>query len=101
GEEEEWRLLADAMAFLDSGHNLAEVRREYDRRRAAEIARQTAVGDFRLFWDALGAALKDREKILIDAEKVPGQRQLLLFDPKDFSPPLLGFPPAAPRHEGP
>jgi len=100
-EEEECALLAEAITFVDAGWDFAGVRRAYDRRRAEEIARQTAVADFRLFWDALGTALKDREKILIDAEKVPGHRQLLLFDPKDFSPPLLGFPPAGPRHEGP
>ena len=58
------------------------------------------MSDFRLFWDALGAALKDREKILIDADKMPGHRQLLLFDPKDFSPPLLGMPSATPKGEG-
>jgi Cu+-exporting ATPase len=91
-----------AMLCLDFGIDSDEVWRDYDQRRAAVLARQTAVADFRLFWDALGQALKDREKILIDAEKVPGQRQLLLFDPETVRPPvLLPNPPKAPNHEGP
>jgi Cu+-exporting ATPase len=99
---DESSLLADALTFLEFGVNAGDVRRDYDQRRAAMIARQTAVADFRLFWDALGQALKDREKILIDAEKVPGQRQLLIFDPEVGRIPM--FPPmptSKPKHEGP
>lgn len=99
---DEWPLLVDAFAFLDSGVSVVDVRRDYEQRRAELLARQTAVADFRLFWDALGQALKDREKILIDAEKVPGHRQLLLFDPEAVRPPLLSpTPSASPKHEGP
>jgi Cu+-exporting ATPase len=98
--EEELKWLASAMDWIGWGGNYDEVWRAYDAARKAAIARQTAVADFRLFWDALGAALKDRDKILIDTDKMPGHRQLLLFDPKDFSPPLLGPPTAAPKGEG-
>jgi Cu+-exporting ATPase len=99
-QEEECRLLNDAFRWMEAGADSDDVWREYQENRNAVIARQTAVADFRLFWEALGAALKDREKILIDADKVPGQRQLLLFDPKDLSLPLLGTPSAAPKGEG-
>jgi Cu+-exporting ATPase len=98
--EEENRLLSDALGLMEAGEQFDDVWREYEASRNAVIARQTAVADFRLFWEALGAALKDRQKILIDADKVPGHRQLLLFDPKDFSPPLLGTPSTAPKGEG-
>jgi Cu+-exporting ATPase len=49
---------------------------------------QAALTDFRLFWDALGKALNGREKLIIDADKVPGRRQLLLFDPDKFKIPV-------------
>jgi Cu+-exporting ATPase len=90
--EEERQLLQEALWLMDSGENPADVWQEYEAIRSAAVARRTAVADFRLFWDALGAALKDRDKILIDAEKISGQRQLLLFDPKEAGLPMLGAP---------
>ena len=33
---------------------------------------QAALTDFRLYWDALARALAGREKVIIDADKVPG-----------------------------
>ena len=45
--------------------------------------------DFRLFWDALSRALAGRDKILIDADQVPGHRHLLMIDPEKFQPPAI------------
>jgi Cu+-exporting ATPase len=90
--EEERRLFEEVISRMELGEDLAIVWQEYQANRSAEIARRRAVADFRLFWDALGAALKDRDKILIDAEKISGQRQLLLFDPKEAGLPILSGP---------
>jgi Cu+-exporting ATPase len=98
---DEGPLLAEALMGVQFGLNSDEVWEDYERRRAAMIGRQKAIADFRLFWDALGRALQDREKILIDAEKVPGQRQLLLFDPASVRPPVFApIPSETPKHEG-
>jgi regulator of protease activity HflC (stomatin/prohibitin superfamily) len=59
---------------------------------AACKARQqarAALTDFRLYWDAITAALEGRPKILIDAEGIPGRRTL-----------WLGAPPTAPALPG-
>jgi Cu+-exporting ATPase len=90
--EEEQRLLDVAIESLSQGNEPETAWHEYESIRSAALARRAAVADFRLFWDALSAALKDRDKILIDAEKISGQRQLLLFDPKEAGLPLLGMP---------
>jgi Cu+-exporting ATPase len=101
-EEEEWALLYEAYDDLVAGKNPSDAWRAYDRQRATAVAGQTAVADFRLFWDALGQALKERDKILIDADKVPGHRQLWLFEPDGIRPPILAPPSStAPKHEGP
>ena len=42
------------------------------------MARQALLTDFRLYWEALASALADREKVVIDAENVPGRRRLWL-----------------------
>jgi regulator of protease activity HflC (stomatin/prohibitin superfamily) len=90
--DEERQLFQEALWLMDCGELPADAWQEYEAIRSAAVARRTAVADFRLFWDALGAALKDRDKILVDAEKVSGQRQLLLFDPKEAGLPMLGGP---------
>ncbi|GIW81088.1 MAG: hypothetical protein KatS3mg105_2895 [Gemmatales bacterium] len=53
---------------------------------------RTRLTDFRMFWDAIGGALNGRSKIIIDADKVPGRRQLLIFDPEDLRPPPVFLP---------
>ena len=75
-----------------------EVAREYQRRRGEAIARQEVMSDFRRYWDALSRALTGREKVVIDAEKVPGRRHLWLlpFEPPAFLPPAMGLPDRSP-----
>jgi hypothetical protein len=56
--------------------------------------------DFRAYWDALSAALANREKIIIDADKVPGRRNLWLVPLGPFGFPMSGMMPA-PRSQPP
>ncbi|MCI0464420.1 MAG: cation-translocating P-type ATPase family protein [Gemmataceae bacterium] len=110
---DEWQLFWDAFRALGQGQEPALVYDAYERRRQERILAQSVLTDFRLFWDALTQALSGREKVLIDADKVPGRRQLLLLDPDQFRlpvPVMVGQPersPFAPRgprgeaHEGP
>jgi Cu+-exporting ATPase len=95
---EEWLLLLNAVEAVRGGQELAAAFRDYERRRSERIAMSSTLTDFRLFWDALGQALAGREKILIDADKVPGRRQLLLFDPEQFRIPA---PVMVPPDRGP
>jgi hypothetical protein len=83
---------------IRGGQDLASAFGDYDRRRSQRIALLTTLTEFRLFWDTLGQALAGREKILIDADKVPGRRQLLLFDPDQLRVPA---PIVAPMDRGP
>jgi regulator of protease activity HflC (stomatin/prohibitin superfamily) len=57
------------------------------------LAAKRFLTDLRLSLDAAVAALKGRDKIMIDADKVPGTRKLYLLDP-DLMPktPPLAFP---------
>jgi Cu+-exporting ATPase len=78
------------------GKPQAEVRAAFERRRKELVALQGSLTDFRLFWDTVGQALKGRPLVLIDAEKVPGRRHLLLIDPEQFRVPMLMGPRVAP-----
>ena len=89
-----WRSRQPALAY-----------QEYVRRRREKIAAQAALTEFRLFWDSLSRALAGRDKIIIDAEKVPGRRHLLLLEPDQLRPPVpMLVPPARgsrnPRNDG-
>ncbi len=77
-------------AEADRNEKVLSARAEHDAFTAwLETRRYQAVlTDFRLFWDALGKALSGREKLIVDADKVPGRRQLLLFDPDKFKIPV-------------
>ena len=84
----ELRLFEEACAMVWRTHQPNIAYREYERKRRELLAAQAALTDFRLLWDALSRALTGRDKIIIDAEKVPGRRHLLLFDPDQFRLPV-------------
>jgi Cu+-exporting ATPase len=88
-QEQEWRLLSESLASSLNGASPTEASAAYERRRKEAVARQAALTDFRLFWDTLGRALSGRELVLIDSEKVPGRRHLLLVDPDQIRPPAV------------
>jgi Cu+-exporting ATPase len=49
---------------------------------------QAMVTDFRLFWEGLTRAVKDRDLVIVDADKVPGRRNLFLLDLNRLPVPL-------------
>ena len=88
GMESEIRLLWKALADLRTGRSPDSVYHDYLLERRQSLAQQKTLTDFRLFWDALTRALAGREKIIIDADQVPGKRHLWLVDPEQFRMPL-------------
>jgi Cu+-exporting ATPase len=86
---QELELMRQAANAVRSGQSAATAYREYEQKRRDRIAVQAAVTDFRLFWDALGNALRGREKMIVDAENVPGRRHLFLVDPETFRAPAV------------
>jgi Cu+-exporting ATPase len=104
--QEEAHLLGQAFLALWRGQPAAAVWRHYDRARRDRLSLQAALTDFRLYWDALGRALSGRDKVIIDADHVPGRRHLLFLDPEFRVPvpavmPQRGPTPRNPRPEGP
>jgi Cu+-exporting ATPase len=96
-DEEELRLFGEAADAIANGQKPETAYAEYREKRRARIAVQASLVEFRAFWDMLGTALTGREKVLLDTEKVPGRRQLLLFDPDKFRIPV----PIMPRGRDP
>jgi hypothetical protein len=88
----EWRWQTEAVDALLRGRPVDEVERDLQVRRQKTVDRQALV-DFRLFWETAGKALAGRDLILIDADNVRGQRQLMLFDPDQFRVPIPMFLP--------
>jgi Cu+-exporting ATPase len=86
--EQEQRLLDDKLVAQRHGTPVAEAQAEYERRRQQALTLQANLTDFRLFWDALGRALTGRPLVLIDADRLPGRRHLMLFDPDLFRVPV-------------
>ncbi len=83
-------LLREAFLAVAGGRDAETTVRDYARQRGELLAAQEALTDFRLYWLRLGDALAGREKVIVDAEHVPGRRHLWLAP---FEPPRL--PPAA------
>lgn len=69
-------------------------------KRAELLAVKRYLTELRLSLDASVATLKGRDKILIDADKLPGTRKLFLLDP-DLMPktPPLAFPRSGPMDQ--
>jgi Cu+-exporting ATPase len=101
--EQEGALLGEAVREMLAGQSPSTAFADYERRRNELVALQMALTDFRLFWETLGRALTGRDKLLIDAEQVPGRRQLLMFDLDQLRMPvpMMGLPDRAPRSTGP
>jgi Cu+-exporting ATPase len=106
---EEGQLLGDAFRAVWRGQAPAAAYDQYARGRRERLAQQAALTDFRLFWDALARALVGRDKVIIDADKMPGRRHLFLLDPDQFRVPFpvamppdrTPFSPRGSRMEGP
>jgi Cu+-exporting ATPase len=102
-----WRqeayLFAEAAQELMNRRKPADVCAEYAEKRRDWMRVQAMLTDFRLFWDAIGRALTGRDKLIVDADNVPGRRQLLLVDPELFRipMPLMGTPERGPVQRRP
>ncbi len=95
--EEEARLTAELEDRVRAGQERGPVAADIAARRQQALATRRALTDFRLGLAAIAAVLKSRDKILIDADKLPGTRKLYLLDP-DLMPRLpAGVPLAFPR----
>jgi Cu+-exporting ATPase len=91
---QEWRLFSAAWMEMGKGKPVAEVAAEYLRRRDEALTQQQLLMDFRAYWETLSAALSGREKIVIDADKVPGRRNLWLLPLPPLGFPVPGMMPA-------
>jgi hypothetical protein len=106
---DEWQLLHDAFCRLWNGQTPAAAYQEYVSNRQTRLGVQAVLTDFRLYWDALAQGLVGRDKVIIDADNVPGRRHLLLLDPEQFRFPFPfvmpregnAVPPRSPRSEIP
>jgi Cu+-exporting ATPase len=106
--EEGW-LLGEACRAVWRGQAPTAAYDQYVRSRQERLAVQAALTDFRLFWDALARALVGRDKVIIDADQMPGRRHLFLLDPDQFRVPFpvamppdrTPFSPRGSRMEGP
>jgi Cu+-exporting ATPase len=102
-----WRqeayLLGEAAQELMNHRKPADVYAEYTEKRREWTRVQATLTDFRLFWSAVGQALTGRDKLIVDADNVPGRRQLLLVDPELFRipVPMMGLPERGPAPRRP
>jgi Cu+-exporting ATPase len=89
---EDVRLAVELLGAILEGHDATIAASEYRRRRAELIAIRRSLTEFRLTWDALAVALGGRAKVIVDSDRVPGRRQLLLYDPGSLPPPISPKP---------
>ncbi len=81
------RLAAELVGAMLNGRAAEVAASEYRRRRGELLAIRRSLTEFRLAWDALAVALGGRAKVIVDSDRIPGRRQLLLYDPGPLPPP--------------
>jgi heavy metal translocating P-type ATPase len=91
-DQQELTLSLDAAELALQGLSTVEIDLRIAERRGKLIASQAALTDFRTFWDTIGQAFSGRPLVLIDSDRVPGQRNLFLIDP-DLMRPVMPFLP--------
>ncbi len=91
--ELDWRteLVLFCQAFREAwrNHSSTTAVKHYEERRAELRRVQAALTDFRLYWNALTQALSGRDKVLLDTDRLPGRRNLFLFDPELFRSTIM------------
>jgi Cu+-exporting ATPase len=91
---QERRLAVAAVDAVLAGRPADEVEKEWRANRTQRLAQQAALADFRLYWETAAKSLAGRDLVLIDADNVRGQRQLMLFDPDQLRVPIpMMLPP--------
>jgi Cu+-exporting ATPase len=91
--KQEGRLLLGALELSLQDRSPEEVERAYLQSRDEALKQQAALTDFRLYWEMLAAALSGREKVIVDADKVPGRRHLFLVPLEPFRMMFPAMPP--------
>jgi Cu+-exporting ATPase len=98
--DQEARLQHDRQMRIAAGQDPAIVQQVLDQERAKLLKARTELTEFRLALEAAAQAMKGRDKLLIDAEQIPGPRKLWLFDPDLFPRTApLAFPRGGPTDQ--
>jgi P-type Cu+ transporter len=90
--KQEGLLLLDLFQEALHGRVSADLEHDYLQKREDTLKQQADLADFRLYWEMLTATLSGREKVIIDADKVPGRRHLFLMPLEPFrmmAPPVM------------
>ena len=93
--EEEARFTEERAARVKAGLPTAGV----EARRLKLLEDRRFLIEFRLSTQATVDVLRQRDKVLIDADHLPGRRHLLLFDPETLRGPVI-LPANRPREPG-
>jgi P-type Cu+ transporter len=91
--KQEGLLLLDLFQESLRGRTSQDLEHDYLRKRADLLKQQADLVDFRLYWEMLTVTLAGREKVVIDADQVPGRRHLFLMPLEPFR---MMLPPALP-----
>jgi Cu+-exporting ATPase len=92
--QDETELKNELESRVRAGHDRAAAAKAIDAKRQRLLATRRFLTDFRLTLAATVGVLAGRDKILIDADNLPGKRHLLLADPDGQKlPPWLLRPP--------
>lgn len=89
---EEQELARELAARTSAGEDEAAVARDLAGRRRTMLESRRALTELRLVLAAAVQAFAGRDKIIIDADAVPGRRTLFLADPETFRLPALPKP---------
>ncbi|MDW8243637.1 MAG: heavy metal translocating P-type ATPase [Thermogemmata sp.] len=81
-DDEEKALMQERQERLSRGEPIAEVEADLMRRRQQILAQRRLLIDTRLALRAAADALRQRDKVIVDATLVTGQRHLFLLDPE-------------------
>jgi len=95
----ESRLAAETIGLILAGQDILSAVADHQRRRQEQLDLQAFLIDFRLTWMTMAETLSQRDKVFIDADKLPGRRTLLLFGPDQLTPPPIIVPGRMPMRE--
>ena len=93
------QLMAETAGLIAMGWDPTSAMLDLERRRRERLELQAFLVDFRLTWNALAETLSQRDKVFIDADKLPGRRTLMLFGPDQLTPPPIILPNRPPARE--
>jgi Cu+-exporting ATPase len=90
--DEEAKLRVETDTRVKAGQDQAAVEKDVVERRARMLAERRFLVEFRLSLQTVTDVLRQRDKILIDSDGVPGKRHLFLFDPDTLRMPSFPNP---------